>query len=109
MGNDGASLLTKSDWLTVRQAARQLGNVSTKLVYKLFHAGELAGVKVAGTVRIRAASVAAYLEAHSNQKPAAAEAAGAVSEQVRTAPLTRKRTRRSRSQPLAFVHLRPQE
>lgn len=77
MGNDGASLLTESEWLTVRQAAAQLGNVSTKLVYKLFHAGELAGVTVAGTIRIRAASVAAYLEAHSNQKNAHADPAPA--------------------------------
>ncbi len=56
-------------WLTVRQTAAQLGNVSTKLVYKLYHRGELLGAKIAGTVRIRAASVMAYLDAHSNSRP----------------------------------------
>ncbi len=56
----------------MKETAVRLGNVSPKLIYKLYHRGELFGAKIAGTVRIRAASVAAYLEAHSNQKNARA-------------------------------------
>jgi excisionase family DNA binding protein len=44
--------------------------VSAKLIYRLFHRGELEGVKVAGAVRIHRSSVEAYLSAHSNKKPA---------------------------------------
>ncbi len=58
-----------SGMLTAAEAAAMLG-VSAKLVYRLFHRGELEGVKVAGAVRIHRASVDAYLSAHSNKKPA---------------------------------------
>jgi excisionase family DNA binding protein len=44
------------EWLTVREAADLLARVSTKTVYKLFYAGQLAGVKIGGCVRIRADS-----------------------------------------------------
>lgn len=95
MGNSGVSL-SSPQWLTVRQTAAQLGGVSTKLVYKLFHAGELPGAKIAGTVRIRAASVAAYLEAHSNRKaepvdPVAATTAPSAT--LAPAPVKRRRKR----------------
>lgn len=60
-----------SDWMTVKEAAKMLGGVSAKLIYKLYHRGELLGAKIAGTVRLRAASVQQYLAAHSNEKPEA--------------------------------------
>ncbi len=77
-----------ADWLTVREAALQLGNVSTKLIYKMYHRGDLDGAKIAGTVRIRAASVAAYLDAHRNRRPAPIGGAEELPEQP---PPTRRR------------------
>jgi excisionase family DNA binding protein len=62
---------TKKEWLSAKEAASILGGVSIKLIYKLFHKKELDGVKVGDAIRIRAASVAAYMEMHSNRKPAA--------------------------------------
>jgi excisionase family DNA binding protein len=61
-------------FLTARQASLRLG-VSDKMVYKLFHAGKLKGLKIEGAVRIEAASVDAYIAAHSNTQPAPAEPA----------------------------------
>jgi excisionase family DNA binding protein len=58
-----------SGMMTAAEAAAMLG-VSAKLVYKLYHRGELEGVKVAGAVRIHRASVDDYLSKHSNAKPA---------------------------------------
>lgn len=57
-----------SAWLSVGQTAEMLGGVSDKLIYKLYHRGELLGVKVAGAVRIRKESAAGYLDSHSNEK-----------------------------------------
>jgi excisionase family DNA binding protein len=64
-----------SFWLTVKEAARGLCGVSSKLVYAMFHEGKLLGHKIEGTIRIERASVEAYLVAHSNEKaqPVAAE------------------------------------
>jgi excisionase family DNA binding protein len=56
--------------LTARQAAARLG-VSDKLVYRMFHAGKLRGVKVEGAVRIYTAAVEDYIRAHTNRPPEA--------------------------------------
>ena len=82
--------------LTAAAAATLLG-VSAKLVYKLFRSGELAGVKIAGAMRIHRESVTAYLSAHSNKKPAPP--------QPTPAPKRRRRSAAS----VGFVHLRPQQ
>jgi excisionase family DNA binding protein len=82
--------------LTAAAAATWLG-VSAKLIYKLFRSGELAGVKIAGAMRIHRESVTAYLSAHSNKKPAPP--------QPTPAPKRRRRSAAS----VGFVHLRPQQ
>ena len=94
-------------WLTVKQAAAELGGVSDKLIYKLFHLGELEGVKIAGTVRIRAASVATYLETHSNRK-VAADLQAPPSVPPGMPSKTGKTRRRPRCGGNAFIHIRPQ-
>jgi len=90
-----------AEWLTVKQAAAKLGGVSDKLIYKLFHLGELIGAKIAGTIRIRAASVAAYFDAHSNRKPPPEKPAAGTAEPVKS---TRKRRR---SAPVGFRFVDP--
>lgn len=57
-----------SEWLSAKEAAAILGGVSEQLIYKLFHKGELKGIKVGGAIRLRADGVAAYLAEHSNEK-----------------------------------------
>jgi excisionase family DNA binding protein len=54
--------------ITVRETALTLG-VSPQLVYRLFHAGKLLGLKVEGAVRINRASLDEYIAAHSNAPP----------------------------------------
>ena len=88
--------------LTAAEAAALLG-VSAKLVYRLFHRGDLEGCKVAGAVRIHRASVDAYLTSHSNRKPAAPVEVPA----PQPTPRTKRRRRSPRSE--GFVHLRPQQ
>src|SRR5215467_5240093 len=66
--------MTTNPWLTVKEAAAVLADVSGSTVYKLFARGEIAGAKVAGRVKLRRDSVEAYLAAHSNAKAPATEA-----------------------------------
>lgn len=49
------------DWLTVKQAAVLLGNVSIALVYRMRDRGRLVARKIEGCVRIERASVERYL------------------------------------------------
>jgi hypothetical protein len=101
-------------WLSVKETARQLGDVSTKLIDKLFRQRELEGAKIGGSICILASSVAAYLQAHSNKKalPESSKGLLATSQSseglvVTSRQPTRRRRRRS-SRPEGFVHLRPQ-
>ncbi len=90
------------DWLSVKQASALLGGVSPQLCYKLYHRGELEGAKIAGTVRIRTASVAAYLVAHSNRK-----APPCVTVE-RESPRAVQPRRKAHRAPVGFIHIRPQ-
>jgi hypothetical protein len=67
----GACPPVRGKWLTVKKAAEQLGDVSAKLVYKMFDRGVLDGIKVEGALRISQASVTRYLRVHRNKKPRA--------------------------------------
>jgi excisionase family DNA binding protein len=84
--------------LTAAEAAAMLG-VSAKLVYKLYHRGDLEGCKVAGAVRIHRASVEAYLAANSNRKPAAPVEVPA----PQPTPRVKRRRRSSRSEGFRFL------
>lgn len=90
-------------WISAKDAAKILGGVSAKLVYKLFHLGVLEGAKIAGTVRIQAASIAAYLDAHSNKKAPTIPQ----SERSKVVETPRPKKRRSRKSSFEYVHLRP--
>ena len=59
---------TDPPFVTVRQAAEALG-VSIKLVYKLFHAKRLRGIKVESAVRIDRESLQEYVRRHQNTPP----------------------------------------
>jgi excisionase family DNA binding protein len=69
-GEPGSRPMGSPALLTARQAAALLG-VSDKMVYKLFHARKLRGLKVEGAVRITAASVEDYIRGHTNCPPEA--------------------------------------
>ena len=63
--------MSNTDWLSVREAAKVLGGVSVKTVYKLYHDQTIEGARIAGAVRLKTASVMAYLEAQSNKSKVA--------------------------------------
>jgi len=54
--------------LTVRQVAEYL-NVDTKVIYRLVHAGDLPGFKVAGTWRFKREDIDAWIEAQKRRTP----------------------------------------
>jgi excisionase family DNA binding protein len=54
--------------LTVRQVAEYL-NVDTKVIYRLVHAGDLPGFKVAGTWRFKREDINAWIEAQKRRTP----------------------------------------
>jgi excisionase family DNA binding protein len=63
-----------SEWISVKEAAAFLGNVSEATIRRLFDSGELVGVKIAGKktvgrVKLQRTSVEKYLAQHTNQKP----------------------------------------
>jgi excisionase family DNA binding protein len=98
-----------SDWMTVRQAAALLADISQAVVYRLYDRGELLGAKIAGRIKLRRSSVEAYLATHSNEKAPAGEAEAlqtAAQELTEQQQPERKRRRRAR-QPAGFQHYRP--
>jgi excisionase family DNA binding protein len=58
------------EWISVKQAASVLCDVSPQLVYKLFRTGEIAGVKIGKSVRLKNESVHQLLWRGSNRRGA---------------------------------------
>jgi excisionase family DNA binding protein len=84
-------------WLSVNQVAERLGGVSTKLVYKMFNAGKLVGVKIEGTIRIKETAVTEYLANHSNETE---KAQPSLAEPVK--PMEKGTTRRKKQDHFRF-------
>jgi excisionase family DNA binding protein len=81
--------------LTVPEAAEGLGGVSIQLIYRLFERGELEGFRVGSCIRIFPESIAAYIEAHRNIKPA-----------DQSTPSPKRAAKQRRRQAFEYQHLR---
>jgi hypothetical protein len=97
------------EWLSVRDAAARLGNVSAKLVYKMIAEKKLEERRIEGCVRVLAGSVDAYLagaEKKQAQGATAPPGPGVASQPARPTP--RPKRRRRSSAPTGFRFLPPQ-
>lgn len=58
----------KPDFISAKEVARMLG-ISVKTAYKLWHKGELFGIRIRRTVRFKRSSVEALILSASNVDP----------------------------------------
>jgi excisionase family DNA binding protein len=96
-------------FLTVREVAEALA-VSPRLVYKLFAAGRLEGVKVGGAVRISADGLRGYVQANrvGPDQGGPEDPAGTAQTKPEPTPLpSRPRSRCRQKKTAGFVFLPP--